>query len=100
MNIINSTKYKLLNGSALLKKDLDKFIMNILLTSPKRNGDPWTLLNFTINGCDFLEQAYRKRKLFPYAIIADVRKTNPDYPLKCPFRKVIKICYSFYLEIY
>ena len=68
---------------------MDNFDINFFITSFKSNGEKWTLLNFTANGCEFLLKAFRKRKLFPYILLDELRKTNPDFPKKCPFRKVV-----------
>lgn len=80
----------------LLKKDLYNFDVNFFITSTKRNGQKWTLLNFTSNVCDLLNDFCSRRKLFPYMLLGELHKTNPDFPKKCPFRKVIYWSFSRY----
>lgn len=88
LNIINSTKHKVFNGSLMLNKDLEGFDILILITSPFKNGKSWTLLNYSTKACDFMEKANSRSKIFPYIFLADLYATNPDFPKKCPLKKV------------
>ncbi|KAI8126759.1 hypothetical protein CVS40_3498 [Lucilia cuprina] len=87
--LINYTnKIKALNGSIMYKKDLNQFDVTFILTAPKLNGQPWTVLNVTVNGCEYLVKSRGNNiKKFPYFFLSELRVSNPDFPKNCPIEK-------------
>lgn len=88
LRLINHTKYKVFNGSHMYKQDLDAFSITFLITSSNRKGKPWTIMNFSTNGCEYLEKASSRGKIFPYTFLTELYTNNPDFPKKCPLKKV------------
>ncbi|KNC31793.1 hypothetical protein FF38_07681 [Lucilia cuprina] len=88
VKLINITnRQNALNGSFMFHKDIVKFDITFLITSIKRNGLPWTLLNVTLDGCDYLKKGSRKNVIFPYVFLSEIRATNPEFPKSCPIAK-------------
>ncbi|KNC29900.1 hypothetical protein FF38_01688 [Lucilia cuprina] len=83
-----SFKRMALNGSIMYKKDLNQFDVTFILTAPKLNGQPWTVLNVTVNGCEYLVKSRGNNiKKFPYFFLSELRVSNPDFPKNCPIEK-------------
>ena len=88
LRLVNVKTRNILNGTLMYRQDLDKFNLTFIITSFNRNGKPWTLMNATVDGCEYIENFFRKRKKFPYIFLSELHTTNPDLPKKCPLEKV------------
>lgn len=92
LHLTNGTNRSVINGAVIFNKVIEKFEISFLITSPKRNGKPWTLLNVTFNGCDFIANNRRKKLNFPYLLLEEMRASTPNFPKKCPMAKVSSYC--------
>ncbi|XP_037811268.1 uncharacterized protein LOC119603335 [Lucilia sericata] len=88
IRLIEISNRKVINGSVILKKELDKFDITFLITSPRRNAKPFTLLNVTLDGCAYLKKSQLKNVNFPYIFLTEIIASNPNFPIQCPVEKV------------
>ncbi|KNC29903.1 hypothetical protein FF38_01687 [Lucilia cuprina] len=88
LHLINATTHRsVITGSIIFNQDIDQFDVLFFITSLKRNGKPWTMLNLTIKGCDFIAKSRRKNMNFPYIVLGELRAANPNFPKSCPIKK-------------
>lgn len=90
LKLINIKNRKTINGSFILTKDISEFTVDQWVAQHKSNGKFWTVYNFTLNGCQFIENSFGNK--YPLAGIfqKEIRKAMPDLPRKCPLKKVGK----------
>ncbi|KAI8126758.1 hypothetical protein CVS40_3499 [Lucilia cuprina] len=100
LHLINATTHRsVITGSIIFNQDIDQFDVLFFITSLKRNGKPWTMLNLTIKGCDFIAKSRRKNMNFPYIVLGELRAANPNFPKSCPIKKDTEIVLKdFYIN--
>lgn len=88
LNLIDFKNRKAINGSVMFLEDVQQFNVAFYgkVSTPK--GKLRTLFNMTLNGCEFIENKWKKANLIANIAVREVKKHFKQLPSKCPIKKV------------
>lgn len=88
LNLIDFKNRKAINGSVMFLEDVQQFNVAFCGKVSTPNGKLRTLFNMTLNGCEFLENKWKKANLIANIAVREVKKHFKQLPSKSSIKKV------------